>query len=81
MTVATTIDSRALQCPIVLIAIKRELRKLSPGQALEVLGDNPSVLRDLMLFARNQSEIDLDIKQVRDVEVAGESFKVFLTKR
>lgn len=81
MAVTTTIDSRSLQCPIVLITIKRELRKLSPGQALEVLGDNPSILRDLMAFVRNQSEIDLDIKQVRDIEIVGESFKVFITKR
>ncbi len=76
MAIISTIDSRLLRCPIALITIKRESEKLAPGQAVEVVGDSPSLLRDLTAFARNHSRMDLDME--RDIE--GERFRVFITK-
>ena len=41
-----SVDTTGLRCPEPLMIIRRELRKLAPGQALRATGDDPATPRD-----------------------------------
>ena len=63
MTIISTIDSRSVQCPVFLITVNREMKKLVMGNALVVVGDNPSLLHDLTAFVKNQEKYSLRVAE------------------
>ena len=63
MTIVSTIDSRSVQCPVFLLAVNREMKKLMANDALEVLGDDPGLLRDLIAFVKNQGKFSLRVAE------------------
>lgn len=63
MTIISTIDSRSVQCPVFLLTVNREMKKLMSGNALEVVGDDPSLLQDLTTFVKNQGKYSLRIAE------------------
>jgi len=42
-----TLDCRGLSCPMPLLKVKKALKKLKPGQILEVLGTDPGSKNDI----------------------------------
>ena len=44
---AHTSDARGLPCPLPLINLARDLRKLRPGQVVELLADDPAARDDV----------------------------------
>ena len=63
MTIVSTIDSRSVQCPVFLLAVNREMKKLMANEALEVVGDDPGLLRDLIAFVKNQGKFSLRVAE------------------
>lgn len=63
MTIVSTIDSRSVQCPVFLLAVNREMKKLMANDALEVVGDDPGLLRDLIAFVKNQGKFSLRVAE------------------
>jgi tRNA 2-thiouridine synthesizing protein A len=45
-----SIDTRGLYCPVPILRTRERLRRLETGALLEVLADDPLVLRDLPAF-------------------------------
>ena len=48
-----TLDAVGMVCPAPLIAAELELRKLKSGQVLEVVADDPGVVRDFPVWCKN----------------------------
>jgi tRNA 2-thiouridine synthesizing protein A len=48
-----TLDMRGLHCPAPLLAAKRLVDELAPGQTLELLSDCPGTQADLFAWARH----------------------------
>ena len=42
-----TLDCRGQSCPMPLLKVKKALKKLKPGQILEVLGTDPGSKNDI----------------------------------
>jgi tRNA 2-thiouridine synthesizing protein A len=47
------INAVGLRCPEPLMIVRRELRNMSPGEAIEITADDPSTERDFDLLCRN----------------------------
>lgn len=45
--VAHTADARGLPCPLPLLHLARDLRKLGPGQVVALLADDPAARDDV----------------------------------
>ena len=48
-----TINAVGLRCPEPLMIVRRELRNMSPGEAIAITADDPSTERDFDLLCRN----------------------------
>lgn len=44
------LDVTGLFCPLPILLAAREMRKLHPGDLLEVLGDDPGILEDMPVW-------------------------------
>ena len=51
-----TLDCRGLSCPMPLLKVKKALKKLKPGQILEVLGTDPGSKNDIPDYAKKQGD-------------------------
>ena len=47
------INAVGLRCPEPLMIVRRELRNMSPGEAIAITADDPSTERDSDLLCRN----------------------------
>ena len=47
-----TIDAMGLRCPIPIVRISRELKKIDSGQTVEVKCDDPAFAEDVKAFCR-----------------------------
>lgn len=47
-----TVDAKGLSCPLPVLNAKKALKKLSPGDTLEVLATDPGSVADFEAFAR-----------------------------
>ena len=47
------INAVGLRCPEPLMIVRRELRSISPGEAIAITADDPSTERDFELLCRN----------------------------
>lgn len=50
--VAVTIDARGLRCPEPVMMARNALRRLAPGERLELLATDPSTCRDIPTMCR-----------------------------
>jgi TusA-related sulfurtransferase len=48
----STLDVRGFYCPIPLSRAKEEIAKLTPGQVLEVIADDPAAEEDIPRWVR-----------------------------
>ena len=44
------LDATGTVCPLPILLSVREMRKLQPGDLLEVLGDDPTILEDMPIW-------------------------------
>ena len=44
------VDVTGLFCPLPILLAAREMRKLQPGDLLEVVGDDPGILEDMPVW-------------------------------
>lgn len=51
-----TLDCRGLSCPMPLLKVKKALKKLKPGQILEVLGTDPGSKNDIPDYTKKQGD-------------------------
>lgn len=47
ITADQTLDCRGLSCPMPLLKTKKALKKMKPGQILEILGTDPGSKNDI----------------------------------
>lgn len=46
------LDTLGLRCPEPVMVIRKTVRKLQPGELLEVIADDPATTRDIPSFCR-----------------------------
>ncbi|PKF60899.1 sulfurtransferase TusA [Psychromonas sp. psych-6C06] len=47
-----TLDTLGLRCPEPVMMIRKTVRKMQPGEQLEVIADDPATTRDIPSFCR-----------------------------
>ena len=53
MTMATeTLDTKGMNCPMPVLKTKKSMKKLNPGDTLEVLSTDPGSVQDFEAFCR-----------------------------
>lgn len=63
----TTLDAKGKRCPMPVILAKKELKKMSSGQTLELISDDVGVLVDVPALINKIGDEILDTKQEGDV--------------
>ncbi len=61
------LDVRGLLCPIPLIKTERKSKSLAPGDSLEVLGDDPTMLQDIPAWCQIRKHSVLAIKKEKGI--------------
>ncbi|MGE3957272.1 MAG: sulfurtransferase TusA family protein [Vicinamibacterales bacterium] len=51
-TTPSTIDLRGVRCPLPIVRLNNELKKLAPGAALAFVADDPAFRLDVEAWAR-----------------------------
>lgn len=57
------LDVTGTFCPLPILLAAREMRKLQPGDLLEVLGDDPGILEDLPVWCERAGHRLLDLRE------------------
>lgn len=52
-----TSDARGLPCPLPLLHLARDLRRLRPGQIVELLADDPAARDDVPAWTRRSGHV------------------------
>jgi tRNA 2-thiouridine synthesizing protein A len=50
-------------CPVPILLAVREMRALTPGECLEIVGDDPGLLEDLPIWCRRSGHRLLEIAE------------------
>ena len=51
-TIAETLDTKGLSCPLPILRAKKAIGKLGAGEVLEVLATDPGAIKDFEAFSR-----------------------------
>jgi TusA-related sulfurtransferase len=70
----TTLDARGLSCPMPSVKTALALEKMSPGQVIEVITDDPVSKKDLPVWAESTGNILLGLEQ------EAETIRIYLKK-
>lgn len=65
--VSTTLDCTGMQCPLPVIKTAQAMKKLGPGQVLELLATDPGVEPDMRAWASRTGNTLLSINSKDDV--------------
>ena len=57
------LDTRGLACPIPVLLAVREMLELSPGDVLELVGDDPGIAEDIPAWAEMNGHRLLEVEQ------------------
>ncbi len=63
----TTLDTKGKKCPMPVLLCKKELKKMSSGQTLELISDDVGALKDVPALINKIGDEILDTKQEGDV--------------
>ncbi len=74
LEIAETLDCKGLQCPLPVIKTAQAVKKLAPGQVLELLATDPGVEPDMKAWSSRTGNELLGIRQ------EGEVFHVLLRR-
>jgi tRNA 2-thiouridine synthesizing protein A len=70
------LDVTGLFCPLPILLAAREMRKLQPGDLLEVLGDDPGIREDMPVWCERAGHRLVEMKeeggQIRSLVEKGE---------
>jgi tRNA 2-thiouridine synthesizing protein A len=61
-----TINAVGKKCPMPVLMAKKELKKMSTGQTLELVVDDKGALKDVPALVKNTGDTILDTKEVGD---------------
>ena len=61
-----TINAVGKKCPMPVLMTKKELKKMSAGQTLELVVDDKGALKDVPALVKNTGDIILDTKEDGD---------------
>jgi tRNA 2-thiouridine synthesizing protein A len=61
-----TINAVGKKCPMPVLMAKKELKKMSAGQTLELVVDDKGALKDVPALVKNTGDTILDTKEVGD---------------
>ncbi len=67
-------DARGLLCPIPIIRASEKIRKMSVGEILEVISDDPGIRADMPAWCRSTGHKLLDIVRM------GEDYRSYVRK-
>jgi tRNA 2-thiouridine synthesizing protein A len=57
------LDVTGALCPLPILLAAREMRKLQPGDLLEVLGDDPGIREDMPIWCERAGHRLLELKE------------------
>jgi len=63
------LDVSGLMTPAPILEIRRALARLKPGEHLEVIGDDPGLVRDVPAFCAQSSHELLMVRPANDAKV------------
>ena len=70
------LDVTGLFCPLPILLAAREMRKLQPGDLLEVVGDDPGIREDMPVWCERAGhrllELEEEEGQIRSLVEKGE---------
>lgn len=69
-----TLDARGLSCPMPSVKTALALEKMSPGQVIEVITDDPVSKKDLPVWAESTGN------ELLGMEQDGETIRIYLKK-
>lgn len=61
-----TLDCLGLQCPMPIIKTAQQIKRLSPGQTLEIISDDPGIEQDMPSWCRTTGNEFLGIEKDDD---------------
>ena len=61
-----TINALGKKCPMPILMTKKELKKMSVGQTLELIVDDKGALKDVLALVKNTGDTILDTKEDGD---------------
>lgn len=70
-----SVDTRGMNCPQPLIEARKKLRKMVPGQVLEVIGDHAMSRKEIPMAAQETGDKVLEAK-----DEAGGCWKLYVQK-
>jgi len=73
--VDVSVDTRGMNCPQPLIETRKKLRKMAPGQVLEVQGDHAMSRKEIPLAMQDTGEKVLEVK-----DEANGAWKIIIQK-
>ncbi len=62
-----TVDALGTWCPVPVSMVRRALTRMSPGEVLELLADDPMVFLDVPAWCHDAGHEVLSMEQRRDV--------------
>lgn len=63
MKPARSLDCTGLFCPMPILRTKEELSRMSPGEILEIVADDPGFAKDLPAWCAKTGEKFLEMKE------------------
>lgn len=57
------LDVTGLFCPLPILLAAREMRKLQPGDLLDVVGDDPGILEDMPVWCERAGHRLVEMRQ------------------
>jgi tRNA 2-thiouridine synthesizing protein A len=63
------LDVTGTFCPLPILLSAREMRKLQPGDQLEILGDDPGILEDMPVWCERAGNRLIEMVEERDGKI------------
>ena len=62
-----TLDAKGKKCPMPILMTKKELKKMTSGQTLELIADDVGALKDVPALIKKTGDEIMDTKQEGEV--------------
>jgi tRNA 2-thiouridine synthesizing protein A len=73
--VDVSVDTRGMNCPQPLIEARKKMRKMAPGQVLEVIGDHAMSRKEIPMAMQETGDKVLEVK-----DEPGGGWKIYIQK-
>ena len=65
-----TLDTKGMKCPLPIVQIAKAVKKMSPGQTLEICADDPAFSEDVKAWCNMTGNTLDDLSSANDVHTA-----------